>query len=79
MSWSDVFQFTEVEGKEVASYGSLDTFGQEVAQAEPWVYLTFVYRRDDATWSARRLIIGTGVSGQLPRSIASTFGSWSNR
>ncbi len=39
---------TEVEGKEVAYYGSLDTFGQEVAQAEPWVYLTFVYRWDDA-------------------------------
>jgi hypothetical protein len=35
---------TEVGGTEVAYYGSLDTFGQEVAAAEPWIYLTFVYR-----------------------------------
>lgn len=34
---------TEVDGKEVAYYGALDTFGQEVAQSEPWVYLTYVY------------------------------------
>lgn len=38
---------TEVDGKEVAYYGSLDTFGQEVAQAEPWLYLTFVYRWEE--------------------------------
>ncbi len=37
---------TEVDDKEVAYYGTLDTFGQEVAQAEPWIYLTFVYRWD---------------------------------
>jgi hypothetical protein len=37
---------TEVDGKEVAYYGALDTFGQEVAEAEPWVYLTYVYRWD---------------------------------
>ncbi len=38
---------TEIDDKEVAYYGSLDTFGQEVAEAEPWIYLTFVYRWDE--------------------------------
>lgn len=37
----------EVDGKEVNYYGALDTFGQEVAQAEPWVYLSYVYRWDE--------------------------------
>jgi Family of unknown function (DUF6338) len=37
---------TEVDGKEAGYYGTLDTFGQEVAQAEPWIYLTFVYQWD---------------------------------
>lgn len=35
--------------KEVSYYGSIDTFGQEVAGAEPWLYLTFVYRWEDGT------------------------------
>lgn len=29
---------------EVNYYGTIDTFGQEVAEAEPWVYLTYVSR-----------------------------------
>src|SRR3990172_1565472 len=37
---------TEIDGKEVAYYGTLYTFGQEVAESEPWIYLTFVYRWD---------------------------------
>jgi hypothetical protein len=39
----------EVDKKEVLYYGAIDTFGQEVAEAEPWVYLTFVSRWDDVT------------------------------
>jgi hypothetical protein len=38
---------TEQDGKEISYYGSLDTFGQEVAEAEPWLYITFVYRWED--------------------------------
>jgi hypothetical protein len=38
---------TEQDGKEVSYYGSLDTYGQEVADAEPWLYLTFLYRWQD--------------------------------
>ena len=36
----------EVDGKEKSYYGSLDTYGQEVAEAKPYVYLTYVYLWD---------------------------------
>lgn len=37
---------TEIDGREVAYYGTLDTFGQEVAGSEPWILLTYVYQWD---------------------------------
>ena len=43
-AWKDsgVEVVVESEDKEVHYYGSIDTYGSEVAGAEPWLFLTFV-------------------------------------